>query len=188
MKKSTRFTALMGQTTAQCLQACLIPHAPEPTGRNLHLTSSALLLHLLLLRHSSFTFPTGIILNYFTQDFSRRRCQNLNPTQPAAGLPQRQEVPSSSVRGPRNQTPLGERRLSPCPGRCEPVAHPWLTDPALVPTAAPASQGSLTLLSCADDSRSQTRRSLPALFQIIRNQPAKHRLLQASWKLKAEDP
>lgn len=42
VKKSTRLTALRGEAKAQCLQACLIPHAPESTGRNLHLTGSGL--------------------------------------------------------------------------------------------------------------------------------------------------
>lgn len=51
---------------------------------SLALDHSALILHLFLLKHSGFTFPfsTGIILNYFMQDFSRRSCQR-SPPNPA---------------------------------------------------------------------------------------------------------
>lgn len=128
----------------------------------------------------TFSFSTGITLNYFMQGFTRRSCQR-SPPNPAYTRATRGRRWPAAMRGPRNQTPipsltLGERRLSPCPGRCQPAAQ--------TPFCPPALWGASLLLRCADVPRSQTGKSLPAVFQLIRNQAANHRLLQASWKPK----
>lgn len=85
--------------------------------------------------------------NYFELFYARLQQEELSESEPNpayTSVPQRQEVASSSVRGPRNETPipslpLGERRLSPSQWHIPERQIPFWPRCLLQP-----SQGSLT--------------------------------------------
>lgn len=105
---------LRGQAKAQCLQACLIPHAPKSTERNLHLARSGLFC----------TNPAPVLTQAFSPSpsplelfYARLQQEELSeePTQPSLhqGCHRGRRWPAV-LRGPRNQT-----RSQPHTGRKE---------------------------------------------------------------------
>lgn len=122
MKKSTRLSVLRGQAKAQGLHACLIPHAPESTGRNLHLTGSGLFCtdSAPVLTHEfkfHLPFPHW---NYFIQEFSRRSCQRSPPNPaytraPTAAGDGQQLCERTKEKNPNSQPHTGRKEAEPLP-------------------------------------------------------------------------
>lgn len=177
------------------LESC--KHAPESTGRNLHLTGSRLFC----------TNPAPVLTqafklhlplphwNYFELFYARLH-QELSESKPNPACTRapkeagggQQLCERTKEPNPNSQPPTGRKEAEPLPWEMRASGTPLSDRSPSAPLPAPALPGEPHCCCCADASHSQTRKQLPALFQLIRKQAAKHRLLQASWKLWAKDP